>query len=149
MLTVKTKQTCAQETGELEEDDTFADFERDDSVIFSFVRHNRYDAVEAGKLSLGRSGRPPARSRWDGSTSRTDVGGVRTSVDPSSVNREGSTPGARKTHSKDPRRLGKSYSRCDTESLGRRSWCKSRRSSLCRTRTATRYCPGPWLSVLL
>lgn len=35
-----------EETGELEQEDMFADFERDDSVIFSFVRHNRYDAVE-------------------------------------------------------------------------------------------------------
>lgn len=35
------------EDGEWEEDDEYADFERNDSVIFSFVRHNRYEAVEA------------------------------------------------------------------------------------------------------
>merc|ERR1719229_842797 len=33
--------------GELEEDDEFVDFERNDTVVFSFVRHNRYEAVEA------------------------------------------------------------------------------------------------------
>jgi len=35
------------EDGDMEEDDEYADFERNDSVIFSFVRHNRYEAVEA------------------------------------------------------------------------------------------------------
>lgn len=33
--------------GNFEEDDEFADFERNDTVVFSFVRHNRYEAVEA------------------------------------------------------------------------------------------------------
>jgi hypothetical protein len=35
------------EDGDMEEDDEYADFERNDSVIFSFVRHNRFEAVEA------------------------------------------------------------------------------------------------------
>eukprot|EP00971_Amphidinium_carterae_P019778 389719-Amphidinium_carterae.1 len=35
-------------TGELiERDDEFADFEKSSAVLFSFVRHNRYEAVEA------------------------------------------------------------------------------------------------------
>jgi len=34
------------EFGDLVEDDENMDFERNDSVAFSFVRHNRYDAVE-------------------------------------------------------------------------------------------------------
>merc|ERR1719436_2247219 len=33
--------------GDLIEDDEYADFERNDVVVFSFVRHNRYEAVEA------------------------------------------------------------------------------------------------------
>ena len=32
------------EDGNFEEDDEFADFERNDTVVFSFVRHNRYEA---------------------------------------------------------------------------------------------------------
>jgi len=35
------------EEGNVVEDDEYADFERNDTVAFSFVRHNRYDAVEA------------------------------------------------------------------------------------------------------
>lgn len=31
----------------IEQDDEFADFERGNTVVFSFVRHNRYEAVEA------------------------------------------------------------------------------------------------------
>jgi len=41
------KASYMNEDGDWEEDDEFADFERNDSVIFSFVRHNRYEAVEA------------------------------------------------------------------------------------------------------
>ncbi|OLP82370.1 hypothetical protein AK812_SmicGene36976 [Symbiodinium microadriaticum] len=32
--------------GEMIEDDEFADFEKHDNVAFSFVRHNRYEAIE-------------------------------------------------------------------------------------------------------
>lgn len=35
------------EDGNIIEDDEFANFERNDTVAFSFVRHNRFDAVEA------------------------------------------------------------------------------------------------------
>jgi hypothetical protein len=35
------------EAGEDVEEDQFEDFEKSDAVVFSFVRHNRYDAVEA------------------------------------------------------------------------------------------------------
>merc|ERR1711920_103413 len=35
------------EDGDWEEEDEYADFESNESVIFSFVRHNRYEAVEA------------------------------------------------------------------------------------------------------
>merc|ERR1719253_2304246 len=35
------------EDGEVLEEDEFQDFERSNDIVFSFVRHNRYDAVEA------------------------------------------------------------------------------------------------------
>jgi len=37
----------ANEEGEMEEDDEFENFDRNDAVVFSFVRHNRYEAVQA------------------------------------------------------------------------------------------------------
>jgi len=46
-LVVPPKPPRVNEDGDIEEDDEFADFERNDTVVFSFVRHNRYDAVEA------------------------------------------------------------------------------------------------------
>jgi len=33
--------------GDLVQDDEFAEFEKDDSIVFSFVRHNRYESLEA------------------------------------------------------------------------------------------------------
>merc|ERR1719229_169622 len=44
---VPARKPYINEDGELEEDDEFANFERNDTVAFSFVRHNRYEAVEA------------------------------------------------------------------------------------------------------
>jgi len=46
-LTVPPKPPHVNEDGELVEDDEFADFEKHDNVAFSFVRHNRFEAVEA------------------------------------------------------------------------------------------------------
>merc|ERR1740121_3454164 len=46
-LVVPPKPPRVNEDGDLEEDDEFADFERNDTVVFSFVRHNRFDAVES------------------------------------------------------------------------------------------------------
>lgn len=45
-LVMPPTQPQVDEEGNLVEDDEYADFERNDSVAFSFVRHNRYDAVE-------------------------------------------------------------------------------------------------------
>lgn len=45
--TMPKKPAYLNEDGEWEEDDDFAEFERNDSVIFSFVRHNRFEAVES------------------------------------------------------------------------------------------------------
>jgi hypothetical protein len=45
-LVMPPRQPEVDEEGNLIEDEEFADFERNDSVAFSFVRHNRYDAVE-------------------------------------------------------------------------------------------------------
>eukprot|EP00435_Cladocopium_sp_Y103_P042213 s1157_g11.t1 len=46
-LVVPPKPATYNEDGELIEDDEFADFEKHDNVAFSFVRHNRYEAIEA------------------------------------------------------------------------------------------------------
>merc|ERR1719401_2523995 len=46
-MMVPARKPQINEDGELEEDDEFVDFERNDIVVFSFVRHNRYEAVEA------------------------------------------------------------------------------------------------------
>ncbi|CAE7419644.1 ACBD6 [Symbiodinium natans] len=46
-LVVPPKAAVPNEEGELMEDDEFADFEKHDNVAFSFVRHNRYEAIEA------------------------------------------------------------------------------------------------------
>jgi len=46
-MVVPPKPPVVGEDGEIIEEDEFADFEQNDTVIFSFVRHNRYDAVEA------------------------------------------------------------------------------------------------------
>ncbi|CAJ1461524.1 unnamed protein product [Effrenium voratum] len=46
-LVVPPKAATYNEEGELIEDDEFADFEKHDNVAFSFVRHNRYEAIEA------------------------------------------------------------------------------------------------------
>jgi len=46
-LTVPPRPPYVNEEGELVEDDEFADFEKHDNVAFSFVRHNRFEAVEA------------------------------------------------------------------------------------------------------
>eukprot|EP00913_Durusdinium_trenchii_P014567 g13666.t1 len=46
-LVVPPKPATYNEEGELIEDDEFADFEKHDNVAFSFVRHNRYEAIEA------------------------------------------------------------------------------------------------------
>lgn len=46
-LVVPPKGAVPNEEGEMIEDDEFADFEKHDNVAFSFVRHNRYEAIEA------------------------------------------------------------------------------------------------------
>ena len=46
-LVVPPKPATYNEDGEMIEDDEFADFEKHDNVAFSFVRHNRYEAIEA------------------------------------------------------------------------------------------------------
>eukprot|EP00931_Biecheleriopsis_adriatica_P072889 TRINITY_DN47276_c0_g1_i1.p1 TRINITY_DN47276_c0_g1~~TRINITY_DN47276_c0_g1_i1.p1 ORF type:complete len:1210 (+),score=282.39 TRINITY_DN47276_c0_g1_i1:26-3655(+) len=46
-LQVPAKPPFMNEEGEMVDDDEFADFEKHDNVAFSFVRHNRFEAVEA------------------------------------------------------------------------------------------------------
>lgn len=46
-LSVPPKKPYVNEEGEIVEDDEFMDFEKHDIVAFSFVRHNRYEALEA------------------------------------------------------------------------------------------------------
>lgn len=46
-LVVPPKPPYINEEGEFVEDDEFADFEKHDNVAFSFVRHNRFEAIEA------------------------------------------------------------------------------------------------------
>eukprot|EP00930_Biecheleria_cincta_P001343 TRINITY_DN102476_c0_g1_i1.p1 TRINITY_DN102476_c0_g1~~TRINITY_DN102476_c0_g1_i1.p1 ORF type:complete len:1180 (+),score=247.81 TRINITY_DN102476_c0_g1_i1:82-3540(+) len=46
-LVVPPKPPYLNEEGEYVEDDEFADFEKHDNVAFSFVRHNRFEAMEA------------------------------------------------------------------------------------------------------
>jgi len=41
------KPPVIDENGEILEEDEFQDFEKSSDIVFSFVRHNRYDAVEA------------------------------------------------------------------------------------------------------
>jgi hypothetical protein len=41
------KAPVIDENGEILEEDEFEDFEKNSDIVFSFVRHNRYDAVEA------------------------------------------------------------------------------------------------------
>lgn len=41
------KPPVVSEDGEILEEDEYQDFERSSEIVFSFVRHNRYDAVEA------------------------------------------------------------------------------------------------------
>merc|ERR1719321_2651694 len=41
------KPPIVSEDGEILEEDEYQDFERSSEIVFSFVRHNRYDAVEA------------------------------------------------------------------------------------------------------
>lgn len=46
-LRMPPKPPVVSEEGEILEEDEYQDFERSNEIVFSFVRHNRYDAVEA------------------------------------------------------------------------------------------------------
>merc|ERR1719174_2637412 len=46
-LRMPAKPPIVSEEGEILEEDEYQDFERSNEIVFSFVRHNRYDAVEA------------------------------------------------------------------------------------------------------
>eukprot|EP00928_Gymnodinium_smaydae_P095095 TRINITY_DN811_c0_g1_i1.p1 TRINITY_DN811_c0_g1~~TRINITY_DN811_c0_g1_i1.p1 ORF type:complete len:1218 (+),score=283.26 TRINITY_DN811_c0_g1_i1:59-3712(+) len=47
LLRLPPKPAAMTEDGEYEEEDPYAEFEKNDSIIFSFVRHNHYESVEA------------------------------------------------------------------------------------------------------
>jgi len=47
MTIVPPRPARPNEDGEMEEDDEFENFDRNDAVVFSFVRHNRFEAVQA------------------------------------------------------------------------------------------------------
>merc|ERR1719247_2184239 len=46
-LRMPPKPPVVSEEGEVLEEDEYQDFERSNEIVFSFVRHNRYDAAEA------------------------------------------------------------------------------------------------------
>lgn len=46
-LRMPPKPPLVSEDGEILEEDEYQDFEKSNEIVFSFVRHNRYDAVEA------------------------------------------------------------------------------------------------------
>lgn len=46
-LRMPPKPPVVSEDGEILEEDEYQDFEKSNEIVFSFVRHNRYDAVEA------------------------------------------------------------------------------------------------------
>lgn len=46
-LRMPPKPPVVSEEGEIIEEDEYQDFEKSNEIVFSFVRHNRYDAVEA------------------------------------------------------------------------------------------------------
>jgi len=47
LLRMAPREKKINEDGEYEEEDPYAEFEPNNSVVFSFVRHNRYESVEA------------------------------------------------------------------------------------------------------
>eukprot|EP00929_Paragymnodinium_shiwhaense_P063617 TRINITY_DN31786_c0_g1_i1.p1 TRINITY_DN31786_c0_g1~~TRINITY_DN31786_c0_g1_i1.p1 ORF type:complete len:1188 (+),score=241.89 TRINITY_DN31786_c0_g1_i1:126-3689(+) len=47
LLKMPPREARQNEDGEYEVEDEFRDFDKNDSIVFSFVRHNHYDAVEA------------------------------------------------------------------------------------------------------
>jgi len=47
LLKMPARPAAQNEDGEYEQEDEFKDFDKNDAIVFSFVRHNHYDAVEA------------------------------------------------------------------------------------------------------